>query len=81
MGVVASEQQNPGVAWQRFLEGGPLAFLPLADGTSSVVWSVAEKQADRLLGLDDSSFLAELEMAAAGSPDHWPGRLKSSLGW
>ena len=77
VGVVASEQPNPGVAWQRFLDGGPLAFLPLADGSSSVVWSVAEKEADRLLGLDDDSFLAELEMAAAGSPDHWPGRLKS----
>ena len=77
VGVVASERPNPGVAWQRFLEGGPLAFLPLADGTSSVVWSLAEKEAGRLLELDDRPFLDELERAAAGSPDHWPGRLES----
>lgn len=77
VGVVASKQPNSGIAWQRFLEGGPLAFLPLADGTSSVVWSVTEKEAGRLLELDDRSFLGELERAAAGSPDHWPGRLES----
>jgi len=77
VGVVGSLKPNPGIAWQRFLEGGPLAFLPLADGTSSVVWSCAEKEAERLLQLDDKSFLSELEWAATGSPDHWPGELNS----
>jgi 2-octaprenylphenol hydroxylase len=50
-------------AWQRFLPTGPLAFLPLADGRCSIVWSAEERRADDLLGLDDAAFLAELEQA------------------
>jgi len=71
--VVATEPPNPALAWQRFMDGGPLAFLPLADGRSSIVWSRPEAEARRLLGLDEAAFLAELGEAAAGSPAHWPG--------
>ena len=73
VGVVATEPPNPALAWQRFMDGGPLAFLPLADGRSSIVWSRPEAEARRLLALDDAAFLAELEEAAAGGPGHWPG--------
>ena len=73
VGVVATQPPNPALAWQRFMDGGPLAFLPLADGRSSIVWSRPEAEARRLLQLDDAAFLAELGEAAAGGPDHWPG--------
>ena len=53
-------------AWQRFLPGGPLAFLPFADGRSSIVWTVADDEAARLLSLDDATFAAELERAFDG---------------
>lgn len=75
VGVVESEPPNPGVAWQRFLDGGPVAFLPLSDGSSSIVWSCPDHEARRLAALEDQVFLAELEQAVAGSPGHWPGRL------
>ena len=75
--VVTTERPNSGIAWQRFMEGGPLAFLPLQDGTSSMVWSRPEAAARRLLELDDESFLAELEAAAAGENQAWPGALRS----
>ena len=73
--VVQTCRPNPAVAWQRFLEGGPLAFLPLEDGSSSIVWSLPEAEANRMLALDDELFLAQLDNAVAGGENHWPGRL------
>jgi 2-octaprenyl-3-methyl-6-methoxy-1,4-benzoquinol hydroxylase/2-octaprenylphenol hydroxylase len=75
VGVVRTATPNPGLAWQRFMDGGPLAFLPLQDGDSSIVWSRPEADATRLLGLDADAFLAELHRAAAGGAGHWPGTL------
>jgi 2-polyprenylphenol 6-hydroxylase len=37
-------------AWQCFRTGGPVALLPLADGRSSIVWSVPDPRA-KLLAL------------------------------
>jgi 2-octaprenylphenol hydroxylase len=73
--VVQTSTPNQGVAWQRFLEGGPIAFLPLDDGSSSIVWSLPEAEAGRLLELDEAAFLAELDKAVSGGENHWPGQL------
>jgi 2-octaprenylphenol hydroxylase len=53
-------------AWQRFLPDGPLAFLPLTDGYSSIVWSATTQRADALLALNDVDFMAELKSAFDG---------------
>lgn len=50
-------------AWQRFLPAGPLAFLPLWDGRSSIVWSTTPAHAERLCALDDGAFNNELTQA------------------
>jgi len=51
-------------AWQRFLETGPLAFLPLNDEhMCSIVWSVDTIESRRLMALDEKTFLAELTTA------------------
>jgi len=47
-------------AWQRFLPSGPLAFLPLADGRCSIVWSCDEERAAELLAFGDDDFRREL---------------------
>jgi 2-octaprenyl-3-methyl-6-methoxy-1,4-benzoquinol hydroxylase len=60
---VATERPHEDTAWQRFLPGGPLAFLPCTDGLSSIVWSVPDAEATRLLALDDATFGGELTRA------------------
>jgi len=60
---VASEQPHGNTAWQRFLDSGPVALLPLADGRSSVVWSLCDDRAGTLLAAADDTFGAELTAA------------------
>lgn len=71
--VVGKQKPNPGVAWQRFMTGGPLAFLPLVDGRSSIVWTRPSAEAERLLALDTEAFISELDTASSG----WLGRVDS----
>jgi len=71
--VVGKHKPNPGVAWQRFLPGGPLAFLPLADGRSSIVWTLPSAEARRLMALDDADFTGELDDASSG----WLGKIET----
>lgn len=66
-GVVAhvrTERAHEGTAWQRFLDTGPLALLPLADGRSSLVWSLPEAEAQRVMALDDEAFFDALGVAS-----------------
>lgn len=61
--VVKSAKHHQYTAWQRFLPAGPLAFLPLPDGRCSIVWSVTDSEADRLLALPEADFRRELGQA------------------
>lgn len=61
---VRTERSHENTAWQRFLPGGPLALLPLADGRSSIVWSLPEAEAQRVLALGEQAFLDELGVAS-----------------
>jgi hypothetical protein len=48
---VRTERAHEDTCWQRFLPTGPLAFLPCADGRCSIVWTLPEAEAARLLAL------------------------------
>ena len=61
---VATMRPHESTAWQRFMGDGTLAFLPLADGTSSIVWSADDARAAALASLDDAAFAAELDRAS-----------------
>ncbi len=61
---VRTEKPHCSTAWQRFLGSGPLAFLPLSDGRSSIVWSAALPEAARLRALDVAAFGAALSAAS-----------------
>lgn len=54
--TVHTEQPHRETAWQRFTPDGPLAFLPLADGSCSIVWSSTTARAEPLLALDAAAF-------------------------
>lgn len=61
--VVTAEEANAGVAWQRFLVGGPLAFLPVSEGRSSIVWSLPRDAAEAHLNMSEEAFLSALTIA------------------
>lgn len=60
---VETGQPHGRTAFQRFLPNGPLAFLPLPDGRSSIVWSTEDAEAQQLLALPDDAFRARLAEA------------------
>ena len=62
---VKTEQPHQDTAWQRFVNRGPLAFLPMADGYSSIVWSTQPDNATRLCELTETAFAEELASAFA----------------
>ena len=71
-------------AWQRFLSTGPLAFLPLANGQSSIVWSCDDALAERVLGLDERAFcdaLGEAFEYRLGDVEASSERRSFPLGW
>ena len=68
--IVASvrcSEPHQRTAWQRFTDDGPLAFLPLERDRDqhwcSIVWSVTELEARRLMALEDAAFRAALGRA------------------
>ena len=62
---VKTEKPHQETAWQRFVNNGPLAFLPLLDGYSSIVWSTQPENAKRLCELTETEFAEELASAFA----------------
>ncbi|HVX04702.1 MAG TPA: FAD-dependent oxidoreductase, partial [Rhodanobacteraceae bacterium] len=70
---VATERAHEATAWQRFTDEGPIALLPLADGRSSIVWSLPEIRAREVLAMDDAAFCE----AAGIASDFRLGRVTS----
>ncbi len=61
---VQTAHVHANTAWQRFLNTGPVAFLPLNDGRCSIVWSVARSEAARLRAMEPEGFGAALTEAS-----------------
>lgn len=61
---VQTSESHQNTAWQCFMPSGPLALLPLYDGTSSIVWSLDEKQATATMAMDDTTFKSALAAAS-----------------
>lgn len=64
VGYVRTGRPHEATAWQRFLPTGPLALLPWVDGSCSIVWTLPEDEAARVLALDDEAFGRALTTAS-----------------
>ncbi|MBL8267798.1 UbiH/UbiF/VisC/COQ6 family ubiquinone biosynthesis hydroxylase [Steroidobacter sp.] len=64
---VGTEHPHQRTAWQRFLPDGPIAFLPLADGRSSIVWTTTPEHAERLVADAPEQVAKELALALDGT--------------
>ena len=60
---VSASKPRPGVAFERFTEGGALALIPRADKDWTVVWARPRADAERMLQLDTSSLSDEINAA------------------
>lgn len=62
---ISTEQSHQGIAFERFTDHGPLALLPLTSNKgeyrSALIWTMPNKQAEKLLALDDADFLHALQ--------------------
>jgi 2-polyprenylphenol 6-hydroxylase len=58
--TVTTELPHADTAWQRFLNDGVLAFLPLAHGRCSIVWSTRKERARELAAMPEERFRSAL---------------------
>src|SRR5215469_5884857 len=58
---VAADRPHDCTAYERFTSGGPLALLPLHDGSYAVIRACPPQVAEELLALADAPWLAELK--------------------
>jgi 2-octaprenylphenol hydroxylase len=63
---LTTEHSHRQTAWQRFLPQGPLAFLPLVDGRSSIVWTTTPEHAQQLVDGEPDAVAAEIGAAMDG---------------
>lgn len=66
---VSFSEPHRHIAYERFTDSGPLALLPMSSSASdktdscrsALVWTQPDEQVERILGLSDEEFLAELQ--------------------
>lgn len=70
---IAIAQDHQGIAWERFLDQGPLALLPLPEQRYAMVWTGPRAFIDQLRQTADEEFLARLG-------DQFSGRISGLSG-
>jgi 2-octaprenyl-6-methoxyphenol hydroxylase len=59
---IQSEQGHHHTAYERFCPSGPFAILPLVNGLCRIVWTAPHVEAQEILALEPSAFLAQLRL-------------------
>jgi 2-octaprenyl-6-methoxyphenol hydroxylase len=57
---IKPEKPHAQTAYERFQPEGPFAILPLPEGICRIVWTAPKAAADRLLQIDEATFMTEL---------------------
>jgi 2-octaprenyl-6-methoxyphenol hydroxylase len=60
---LATDRSARGIAFERFTATGPLALLPLADGSYTVVWTLAPEVAQAMLAAGEGEFRRTLQQS------------------
>jgi len=58
---VQTDQRHNSIAYERFTDTGPLAFLPMTGNRYSVVWTCPRQQLQSLLDLGEAEFSQKLQ--------------------
>lgn len=58
---VVTENSPDNTAFERFTTSGPLAFLPMTEQRSGVVWSIDSTDVERVMAMSDEDFLSALQ--------------------
>ncbi|MFV0574996.1 MAG: 2-octaprenyl-6-methoxyphenyl hydroxylase [Vibrio sp.] len=58
---VKTDIEPQGRAYERFTQFGPLAFLPMSEGRSSVVWCMPKARMEQVLQADESQLIEQLQ--------------------
>lgn len=59
--AVKPERPHRGVAYERFLPGGPIALIPKPDDRCGLIWTMPDHEAPTRLACSDAQFLAALQ--------------------
>jgi len=68
---VSCERPHDNIAYERFTNTGPMALLPNGKRDFSLVWTGEKNSIDRLLTLDNDTFLSELHAAFGDRVGHF----------
>ncbi len=58
---VMTDQPHQGIAYERFTDTGPVAFLPMTDNRYSVVWTCSRDDVNDVMQMTDVSFINALQ--------------------
>lgn len=58
---IKPEKSHQNVAYERFQSDGPFAILPLPDNICRIVWTAPKAEAEAIVALEETEFLAALQ--------------------
>ncbi|VAW57120.1 2-polyprenyl-6-methoxyphenol hydroxylase [hydrothermal vent metagenome] len=58
---VQTDQLHQSIAYERFTDSGPIAFLPMIENRYSVVWTCNQQDTSRIMALTDAEFKTKLQ--------------------